>query len=142
MREYKFRGQRKDNKEWVYGDYFKTPLTDEATGSKPEDGWYFLCGKERYCISKNNCVYEVIPETVGQYIGLPDKNDNEIYDDDIVESKIHSPSKMLIEFIEGGYCATHPKIEGYPIDINHFYDSTGCMIEVVGNKHDNPELLK
>jgi hypothetical protein len=64
MREIKFKGKRIDNGEWVEGHYFITPLTDEATGSKPEDGWYFLTGRERHCISKNNCVYEIDDSTL------------------------------------------------------------------------------
>ena len=60
-----YRGKRVDNGEWVYGYYFKTPLTDESTGSKPEDGWHFLSGRVRSCIStETGCVYEVNPETV------------------------------------------------------------------------------
>ena len=68
-----FKGKRidherfgKENK-WVYGHYFKTPLTDENSGTHPEEGWFFLSdGKERHCISdKDGVVYVVIPESVG-----------------------------------------------------------------------------
>lgn len=73
MRNILFRGKRVDNNEWVEGYYFKTPLTDEATDSKPEDGWAFLSEKERHCISRDNCVYEIDPKTLGQYTGLHDR---------------------------------------------------------------------
>lgn len=76
-----------------------------------------------------------------QFTGLRDKNGREIYEGDIVESKIHNPSKMEIRFIEGGFCAWWGD-DDYPIDINHFYDSKGCCIEVIGNIHENIDLLK
>jgi len=143
MRDKIFRGKRVDNGQWVYGYYFITPLTDEATGSNPEDGWFFLTGKQRHCISMNHCVYEVIPETVAQYIGLKDKNDAKIFEDDIVKAKDWDPQIFRIQFIEGGFCTTNKKADMlYPLDINHFYSSVGCGIEVIGNIYDNPELIK
>ena len=73
MREIKFRGKRVDNGGWVCGHYFETPLSDEATGSDPKDGWFFLTGRHRHCISKTGCVFEVMPETIGQFTGETEK---------------------------------------------------------------------
>ena len=76
-----------------------------------------------------------------QYTGLKDKNDVEIYEGDIVKAHTYKRTNFKIEFIEGGFCATQNGIE-YPIDINHFYPSIGCTIEVIGNIYENPELLE
>lgn len=76
------------------------------------------------------------------YTGLKDKNGREIFEGDIIKSENHIPKTYIVEFIEGGFCGTHPNIKDFPIDINHFYDSTGCMIEVIGNKFENPELME
>jgi uncharacterized phage protein (TIGR01671 family) len=84
MRQITFRAKRKDNGQWVHGYYFKTPLTDEATGSKHEDGWFFLTGRERHVISQNGCVYEIDPETLGQETGLCDVNGFLIFEGDII----------------------------------------------------------
>lgn len=98
--------------------------------------WGFI---RRYNGSKSEMI-EVDRKTVGQYTGLKDKTGKAIYEGDKAES--HNPSNYLIEFIEGGFCCTHPKLTGYPIDINHFYTSLGCLFEVVGNIYENPELLE
>ena len=148
MREY--RGKRVDNGEWVSGYYFITPLTDEATNSKPEDGWYFLTGRQRHCISRNNCVYEVVPKTVGQYAGLKDKNGKEIFKDDIVK---------ITEYKEGIYTVIWDDfrvawwLKNIKTDNRELsYEDDYCQLlgdcwqiehrEVIGNLHDNPELLE
>ena len=65
MRKIKFRGKIEHTNEWVQGYYFETPLTDGKTDSMPEDGWYFLTGKKRHVISRNNCAYQVNPDLYG-----------------------------------------------------------------------------
>lgn len=83
----KYRGKRIENRKWVYGYYFETPLTNGFTDSEPEDGWYFLSGEKKHCISQDGSVYEIDQETVGQYIHTVDEVD--IYLGDTVKAYKH-----------------------------------------------------
>ena len=77
-----------------------------------------------------------------QFTGLLDKNGKEIYEGDIVQAKNHQPSNYLVEFIEAGFCCRNPSLDKFPIDLNHFFPSKGCEIEIIGNIYENSELLK
>jgi uncharacterized phage protein (TIGR01671 family) len=169
MREIKFRGKRVDNGEWSFGLPFRNDYTNQ---------WYLRNG-----LSWNDI--EVIPETVGQFTGLYDKNGKEIWEGDIIqyqrtkqwgfhcaggEHKDDTPQtfKGVIEFDNGAFriaknfeypgvknlsnictrwkeefqkCVLdhqqihQERIGGYD---NAFYEG----FEVIGNIHDNPDLLE
>lgn len=76
-----------------------------------------------------------------QFTGLLDKNGVKIFEGDLVKMEGYNPATYVVEFIEGGYCCTHPDFDGYPLDINQTRDSTGNHQEVIGNIHEHPELL-
>lgn len=139
MREILFRGQDVDRKEWVYGGYSLYPHTR------------FPCTPTIYEVD-SGCWHpvEVIPETVGQYTGREDKNGQKIFEGDIVKAQVienkWDGSKMYTDVYEVAY---HPKYCYFYLKKNRnnlLFDgnwSYGVFVdEVIGNIHDNPDLLK
>lgn len=137
-REIKFRGKGVDNGEWVYGYYYYNWRTKQHI---------IHCSKsEGVLVDKT---FEVIPESVGQFTGLLDKNEKEIYDGDIVHYTQHE-GYLLESFVgeiiwsieDACWCYEYG---GY---YYHFCDSDEVQqdllnhMEIIGSIHDNPELLK
>ena len=120
MREILFRGKRVDTKEWVYGYYF-----EGFTGIP-----YILVLYDH--ILGMTEFYEVIPETVGQFTGLTDKNGKKIFEGDVV--RIEDFVNATVKWREDIACWT---LQSYII--GNTWGSS--MLEVIGNIHDNPELL-
>lgn len=124
MREILFRGKRVDNGEWIEGYY--TNIGKE---------WhYILTGK--LIIGLTGMGFEreeVIHETVGQFTGLTDKNGKKIFEGDIVkyENKIYE-----IKYLEK-YARFAPSNEHSIFMVCAFN-----RLEVVGNIHDNPGLMR
>jgi uncharacterized phage protein (TIGR01671 family) len=130
--------------QWVYGQYFITPLTDENSGEKIESGMYFLSGidvKPHHCIVQNDVAFTIDINTLGQFIGLYDKNKKEIYEGDILKSL-----RKYTYMYDTGYKG-HIRYRQHYADYE--YGELGGQItqakakfcEIIGNIHDNPELL-
>ena len=84
MRPIKFRGQRKDNGEWVEGDLIQPP--NAAYILHTHNGVFKpFCPKEDQPVFSGNH-YEVIPSTVGQFTGLCDCEGKEAYFGDEVQT--------------------------------------------------------
>jgi hypothetical protein len=120
--EIKFRGQRVDNKEWVYGDVRFTP--------------HSLIGKcWIYDIDRPH-KYEVTPETIGQFTGSKDKNEKEIYSGDIITNG-DCEIKYIVEWHDCGFKARQIPNQSF-IGLTYWKK----QIEVIGNKFENLELLE
>ena len=147
MREIKFRGKSKNNNEWCYGTYiFTDDNKNDPFRRKPFKESHkivFWCSGDW---NMGGWVdEEVIPETIGQYTGLKDKNGKEIYEGDIIGC--HNPNiKHLIFYNEkqGRFMAAlNGDIENDYINVCGLDDSRwNASKEVIGNIHDNPELIK
>lgn len=125
MREILFRGKRMDNGKWVEGAFCPKncddpfgPMVDRPSIIKlgePCDGFWF----------------DVDPATVGQYTGLTDKNGKKIFEGDIL---LDADEPCVIVFED---CSWK---EIYKNDWWSFiYEDD--VVEVIGNIHDNPELI-
>lgn len=134
MREILFRGKRLDNGEWVYGSFCMDAL-EQFNGLCGVDGFIRLYDKTK----RKMQTHEVERETVGQYTGLNDKNGKKIFEGDIWNCK--GCIGLII------WCKEESRFEAvYEIDGMRFENAVSDIrantVEVIGNIHDNPELLK
>ena len=141
MREILFRGKRVDGDKWIEGSLWNN------------------YGEVKILSDLNAIGYEVIPETVGQYTGLTDKNGKWIFEGDIIryaDSEMYIESLECPEEYEGRTFENMWTIDevvygikdGYPaFDLNkHDFEVNGLselsesgqyFYEVIGNIHDN-----
>ena len=164
MREILFRGKRVDNGEWAYGAFYSyydfkrtiVQILTDRTNGVPD-------------------AYEVIPETVGQFTGLTDKNGKKIFEGDILKqkttiefAKVNSFKWERYGIVRFGYFDWNEGEAGYASEgwyieplksvsikpknylvgdiqsgLNQFdIHDIFYPMEVIGNIHDNPELLE
>ena len=119
---YLFKAKRIDNGEWVTGQYVNTCY--------PKD-----CKKTGHFIVKYpNHLNEIYTSTICQCTGLKDKNGKLIWENDIVNA-VSSNSVGEPIYIDGIVV----NVTDYNLMLNLYYSDE---LECVGNKFDNPELLK
>lgn len=132
MREICFRGERKDNGKWIEGYYFK------KLNPHTEDGFPLYHG----ITDLPPFGAEVFPETVGQFTGLQDENGKRIFEGDIVDGIIlhNMPIRAVVAFQEGAFGLDWQRGEVRVFTAFTSYCNT--VFTVIGNIHDNPDLLK
>ena len=134
----RFRGKRKDSKEWVYGDL------------------HTLCGHIHIHVTPFD-KYNIDRATVGQFTGLKDKNGRDIYEGDVLRSDAYPYSwdnyyavvwwsGDNAAFVAETRLASHANVRGISNGnceyLGELLEEEDSVFEVIGNIHDNPELLK
>lgn len=136
MREILFRGKRLDNSEWVYGSFCMDAL-EQFNGLCGVDGFIRLYDKTKGKMQ----MHEVDRETVGQYTGLTDKNGKRIFEGDILEGGNGDFNAAdgygEVRWEDGAWEVLSENFIGTFHE--NFY---GTDFEVVGNIHDDPELMR
>lgn len=128
MREILFRGKRVDNGEWVYGmlcNVFKDGELELELAIQVSDVFEMFA-------------YPVIPETVGQYTGLDDKNGVKIFEGDVLHDSGHMLNGVVEYYTEcGGWWYWDKDRFGTSLEFDDFDE-----LAVIGNIYDNPELME
>lgn len=136
MEKIKFRAKRLDNGKWVFG----VPIPN-SYGDRVFFIPLLLTDKIAYPFERLvDWVVEVMPETIGQYTGLKDKDGAEIYEGDIIrfvplETSINN---RVVKFEKGVFKAELTR-SGSSITLSNFHESE---IKVIGNIYENPDLLE
>jgi uncharacterized phage protein (TIGR01671 family) len=127
MREILFRGKHTRTGEWVEGLLWKKKYN--------HDKLFISCFPDK---DDNEEIYIIKPETVGQYTGLCDKNGKKIFEGDIIrgENWLHTDHNIhRVAYHDNGFYFIDKDNDAWNPD--HIREW-----EIIGNIHDNPELLK
>lgn len=144
-REIIFRGKRVDNDEWVYGrglQQCKDELGNEIVAIFTD-----VVKSEKYIKKEGRYTLYYVPvkaETLGQYTGLKDKNGKKIFEGDILDYTLFDAFdedhqyKGVVKWIDDCFiCDNSDGFNGLAWAVNQSLE-----LEVIGNVHDNPELMK
>lgn len=129
-----YRGKRKKDGQFVEGYYV---FQDVEVGDK--ETHHFVLTHDQFGFSW----HKVAPSTVGQYTGLKDKNGKRIFEGDIIQTAEYGRESsgknysgkdtFYVRYEHGNFC-----IENFTRRFSLKYNK---KMEIIGNIHDNPELL-
>ena len=140
MREMLFRGKRKDNDEWVEGYYAKLTV---CIDNSSEERAVIIPNDVPVSYSERASCFFVIPETISEYTGLCDENGKKIFEGDILQGAakwLGEAKNGVVTFRDGafGFVWYRGEVETF----HPFTSVCNVIYEIIGNIHDNPELLK
>ena len=132
-REILFRGKLEYNGKWIYGDLLQYENGDVAIFGEKLSSFGYECTE----MSKRD---RVIPDTIGQYTWLKDKNGKNIFEGDIVI--IGEKLKTKVVYYDGAF-RMQSEFSPTPTDTTDMgYMMREFSVRIIGNIHDNPELIK
>jgi len=134
MREILFRGKREDGGGWVEGSYCQNT---QSISQPIIAGW--VDGDVVHSVSW----VRVIPETVGEYIGIKNKNGVKIFEGDVLSRGEVNDDREHFQFGRRYLYKVEYEQVGFVAEgIGFGYKEFVCRDhEVIGNIHDNPELM-
>lgn len=136
MREILFRGKRPSDGKWVEGFLFEYAEAGTCIGLEPLSANDY---SEIYSV----CYDVVDPATIGQYTGLVDKNGKKIFEGDIVHCVARMDQANCVVVFENGEFRLVPERHYKAYTAGAGFHALRCFAkEIIGNIHDNPELME